>query len=150
VGDFAKRRDPRHLILVQATGTPASQVDIRHFVNIQHLKHFSQVAMVESADADWQGEVGRCDGDAVCRILADHGISPENPSVSVMLCGPSPMISSIEKSLVAAGMAVDQIRSERYQYDLDPDSPVTKRQNARWLAISAGMLIVAAILAWRI
>ena len=150
LSDLARRRDGRRIILVQATGTPALQVDIRAFVAIADLPAFEMVPLVEQADAAWSGRVGRCDGPWLGQLLSELGVSVQDASTAVMVCGPNPMIDSVETSLVEQGLSINQLRSERYQYDLNLVSPVARRYNLQWLALSAGMLAALAVLAWRI
>lgn len=150
LSDLAKKRDTRRIVLIQATGTPALQVDIQAFVTVADLPAFSLVPIVEQPGAAWPGRVGRCDGPKLLELLTELGISVKDPDLAVMVCGPNPMIDSVEKVLVDSGLPMAQLRSERYQYDLDLISPVSRRHNLHWLMTSVLMFLVLAVLAWRI
>jgi predicted ferric reductase len=150
LSDLARKRDARRIVLIQATGTPALQVDLQPFVAVSELPTFTLLPIVEQPDASWSGRVGRCDGPRLLALFSELGISPKDPDLTVMVCGPNPMIASIEKALIEGGLSMHQIRSERYQYDLDLASPVSRYQNLQWLMLSALMVVALGVLAWMI
>jgi predicted ferric reductase len=148
LSDLARKKDARRIVLIQATGAPALQVEPRAFTDTDALPAFELVPIVEQADASWSGRVGRCDGPRLLAILSELGVSASDPDLAVMVCGPNPMIASIEKALIEGGLAMRQLRSERYQYDLDLTSPVSRRQNFQWLVLSVLMLVMLGVLAY--
>lgn len=150
LSDLAHKKDSRRIVLIQATGAPALQVDVHAFVSASDLKALEIVQMVEQPDSAWPGRVGQCDGPRLIQLFTELGLSVKDPGLVVMVCGPNPMIDSIEKALIDGGLPMAQLRSERYQYDLDLTSPVSRRHNLQWLTLSVVMLLVLAVLAWMI
>lgn len=147
LSDLAEKKDGRRIVLIYATGAPTLQVELQAFLPVADLPAFRLLPIVEQPDASWSGRVGRCDGPRLLELLAEIGISPKDPALSVMVCGPNPMIDSVEKALVEGGLPMAQLRSERYQYDLDLTSPVSRRHNLQWLVASALMFLLLAVFA---
>jgi ferredoxin-NADP reductase len=109
--------------------------------------NISWARVVEHSTAEWAGDVGRCDIEIVTKNLKRYGISPTHQGTYFLLCGPGPMMSTLEADLVEIGVNLHNIDSERYQYDLNPSSPITRRHLGRWLGLSAGMLLLAILAA---
>jgi NAD(P)H-flavin reductase len=62
---------------------------------------------------NWQGRTGVI-GPAMLAAVFSH---PDARSWLYFVCGPLPMIESVEKALLAKGVPVRQIVSERFYYD---------------------------------
>lgn len=58
---------------------------------------------------DWSGETGYVDEDLLARHLPD-----DNESIEYFLCGPPPMMDSVEPILIARGAALNRVYSERF------------------------------------
>ena len=63
--------------------------------------------------AGWQGEVGQLDASVVRR----HFDSAERKRWLYFVCGPTPMIDIVERSLNQLGIPMRQIVSEKFRYD---------------------------------
>lgn len=62
---------------------------------------------------DWQGRTGVIDADAVTDILDQSGAE----NWAYFICGPLPMVESVEAALLAMNVPGRQIISERFYYD---------------------------------
>jgi predicted ferric reductase len=136
----------RKVLLITATKTASEQLEtLPGYPENTHAMQ-SMIAwarVVEHPTAEWAGDVGRCDIQLVTKNLKRYAISPTDQGTYFLLCGPGPMMSTLEADLVGIGVNLRNIDSERYQYDLNPRSPITRRYLRRWMGLSAGMLLLA-------
>ena len=63
--------------------------------------------------AGWSGEVGQLDEKMLRRLLTFEG----HDRWLYIVCGPAPMIDSVEESLGRLGVPLRQIVSEKFSYD---------------------------------
>ncbi len=62
---------------------------------------------------DWSGAVGQLDQDVMRKFLSFE----DRTNWLYFVCGPAPMIDDVEDSLVALGIPLGQIVSEKFSYD---------------------------------
>jgi len=140
----------KKVLLITATKTVSEQLEaLPRYPGSPNVvgTNISWARVVEHSTAEWAGDVGRCDSEIVTTNLKRYGISPTDQGTYFLLCGPGPMMSTLEADLVEIGVNLRNIDSERYQYDLNPSSPITRRHLGRWLGLSAGMLLLAILAA---
>lgn len=70
------------------------------------------VHVLSEPPADWCGEVGQLDAPAIAR----HCDLPDRADWLYVVCGPPPMIDSVENSLSAIGVPARRIVSEKFGY----------------------------------
>lgn len=97
------------------------------------------VRVLADPPADWDGEVGFVTDELVTRHLPE-GAATEWHSVA---CGPPPMMEVVERALLASGMPLDRIHSERF--DIGAAGAVGRRQaQVRRMVIGLSTVMVAA------
>ncbi|MBE0437031.1 MAG: hypothetical protein IBX56_14660, partial [Methylomicrobium sp.] len=67
------------------------------------------VYVLTNPPEDWSGETGYVDENLLARHLPD-----DNESIEYFLCGPPPMMDSVEPILIARGAALNRVYSERF------------------------------------
>lgn len=93
----------------------------------------------------WSGLVGRLDADTLRPLLPVQ--APERWLYFV--CGPTPMIDSVEEALDRAGVPLAQIVAERFRYDSGRPGRRERRMMALFGAVAAANLLVALAFALR-
>jgi predicted ferric reductase len=69
------------------------------------------VHVLQEPPADWRGERG-----FVTRELLARHLPPDDAQTEYLLCGPTPMTSSVERALTALGVAAARIHSEIFDW----------------------------------
>lgn len=67
------------------------------------------VHVLTNPPEDWNGETGYVDADLLARHLPE-----DNDIIEYFLCGPPPMMDSVEPILIARGAALNRVYSERF------------------------------------
>ncbi|HBJ35096.1 MAG TPA: hypothetical protein DDZ51_10150 [Planctomycetaceae bacterium] len=67
------------------------------------------VHVLSDPEWDWQGEKGYISQEVLQRHISD-----QERDYPVFVCGPEPMMDSVEKALLAMGISLHQIRAERF------------------------------------
>lgn len=93
----------------------------------------------------WEGETGQVDA-AMLRRLVRRELRARP---LCFVCGPVPMIDSVERDLAALGVPVSQIVSERFRYDPGANTPREHRIAAGLAALVAVHLALALAFALR-
>src|SRR5690606_4821708 len=93
----------------------------------------------------WPGLVGQLDPDTLRALLPAR--APQRWLYFV--CGPTPMIDSVEDALDRAGVPLAQIVAERFRYD--SGRPGRRERRMMWLftTVTAANLLVALTFAFR-
>ncbi|RPH58457.1 MAG: hypothetical protein EHM83_17365, partial [Burkholderiales bacterium] len=95
--------------------------------------------------AGWSGETGLIDA-AMMRRLIRRELRAQP---LCFVCGPVPMIDSVERDLSALGVPVSQVVSERFRYDAGANTPRERRIGAGLAALAAAHLALAVAFALR-
>ena len=106
-------RDPRPIVLLYGNRTPEQIVYADELRGMQNDLDLQVEHVVSEPPAGWQGRTGMVDADCVRAIL----MRPDAADWLCFVCGPLPMIESVEEALVAIGVPDTQIVSERFYYD---------------------------------
>jgi ferredoxin-NADP reductase len=59
---------------------------------------------------EWRGETGYVD-----EALLERVLPPDADDIDYFVCGPPPMMDSVEPALRARGVAADRLHSERFE-----------------------------------
>ena len=93
----------------------------------------------------WPGLVGQLDPDTLRPLLP----VPAPERWLYFVCGPTPMIDSVEDALDRAGVPLEQIVAERFRYDGGRPGRRERRMMALFAAVAAANLLVALAFALR-
>jgi len=106
---LAEQGDRRPLTLIHACGS-WSRVPMRDEMTcLAERLALRVVWVVEDAPPDWRGEVGRVD-----QALLDRHLPSDRTAVEVLVCGPMPMIDSVEHALYRLGVPMGNSHSELF------------------------------------
>jgi predicted ferric reductase len=111
--ELALREDPRPRVLVYADRRPEQIV---HRDELERLAAAAQTELVlvfEEPPRGWAGESGRVDAALLARLFGTE----ERRRWLYVLCGPPPMLTAVEDTLVALGVPPRNVLSERFDYD---------------------------------
>lgn len=67
------------------------------------------VHVIHEAEDDWEGETGYIDQEILNRYIGES-----ERKFSFFVCGPEPMMDSVERALLALGIPLHQTRAERF------------------------------------
>lgn len=105
--------DPRPRVLVYADRTP------EQFAHLEELEILARDARTEvflvvaDPPEGWTGETGFVDRAMLDRMFG----TPERRDWLFVLCGPPPMLTSVERALGDIGVPAGRILTERFDYD---------------------------------
>jgi len=106
---LAEQGDRRRLTLLHACGS-WPRVPLRdEMTRLAERLELKIVWVIEDPPADWQGEVGLVD-----EALLDRYLPADRASVEVLVCGPTAMIDSVERSLYRLGVPLGNSHSELF------------------------------------
>jgi len=108
---LADRRDPRHHELIYAAATLDDLTFREEIDELAGVLDLDIVYVPSRPPADWQGESGRITPELLRRHVVD-----EWPGHEYFVCGPRAMMDAIERDLVAHGVPLDQIHTERFAF----------------------------------
>jgi predicted ferric reductase len=101
--------DPRPMVLFYANSTWA-EVAFRHELDeLARQLSLRVIHIINEPDEEWTGETGYLSQE----ILERH-LSEQERTFPVFVCGPIPMMDSVEKALLAMGIPLSQMRAERF------------------------------------
>jgi len=106
------RNSPPRL-LVYADRTSEQFVHRDEMEALARKEETGLVLVLEEPPPGWTGETGRVDG-PLLRRLFDR---PDRRDWLFVLCGPPPMLTSVEDALIDIGVPADRILSEKFDYD---------------------------------
>lgn len=111
--DLRATGDPRPTMLIYGNRTE-SQIVHRAELDACAREHGTRVEHVlQEPPPGWQGRTGLIDRALIAELFDRPGMR----DWLVVLCGPTPMILSVEESLSDLGVPAGQILSERFEYD---------------------------------
>jgi len=103
------RQDQRPILLLYANNQWQEVVFRRELESLQQEINLRVVHVLSEPDSHWQGETGY-----VSQATLERYIGDQERSYPVFVCGPEPMMDSVEKALLAMGIPLHQIRAERF------------------------------------
>lgn len=138
-------RDPRPVVLVYGNRIREQMVDVERLAGTRALPAFTCHPVLSEPPETWSGLRGQLDADTLAQCLPPD----DGQSWIYYVCGPTPMIDSVERALDARGVAPQRIVSEKFQYDFGSRTPRSRRTVSLWLAISAILVVGAGLFALR-
>lgn len=137
----------KKIVLIYGNRTPEQIIDLAKMVNLQAFEQLTQINVISEPNEAWQGEVGVLDAATLNRIFKSTGIAVTQAQYFV--CGPAVMIDAVENTLDEMGVQLNQIDSEKFQYDLTQKNPRNRRSIVTWLMASATLIGLATYWAMR-
>jgi predicted ferric reductase len=101
--------DARPAILIYGSPDWEGVICREELAELKEELRLQVVHVLEHAPADWAGERGRIDG----ALLRRH-LPRESPAVEYFVCGPEPMMDRVEPFLLAHGVPLRRLNSERF------------------------------------
>ncbi len=108
---LADRHDDRHHELVYAAEGVEDLTFRDEIERLTEVLDLEVVYVLSRPPEDWQGESGR-----VTRELLSRHVVDDWPRHAYFVCGPEPMMDAVERALVAGGVPLDQIFTERFAF----------------------------------
>lgn len=106
---FADRKVGRPLVLFYANEDLDAVIFREEIEELRERLDLRVVHVLEEPPEDWDGEEGFVDRDLLARQLPDDGRVYDH-----FICGPEPMMDSVEEALLALGVPQRRILSERF------------------------------------
>ena len=132
----------KKIVLIYGNRITEQIIDIHQMVNLNSLKQFELIHVITEPDASWKGLIGVLDKTSLEKILKSSDININ--TAQYFVCGPAVMIDSVENALAELGVSLNQIDSEKFQYDFSQKNARNRLSLASWLA-ATGALIASAI-----
>lgn len=105
--------DPRPRVLVYADRTLDQIVHREELETLARKAGTELVIVLQEPPADWGGESGLVDEALLARLFQ----APGRQDWLFVLCGPPPMLESVEDALIAIGVPAGRILAEKFDYD---------------------------------
>lgn len=103
------RRDQRSFIVFYGNAKWKEIAFRSELESLQKQINLRIVHVLSDADSDWQGEKGYITQEILQRHIGD-----QESVYPVFICGPEPMMDSVEEALLEMGVPLHQIRAERF------------------------------------
>ena len=132
----------KKIVLIYGNRITEQIIDIHQMVNLNSLKQFELIHVITEPDTSWKGLIGVLDKTSLEKILKSSDININ--TAKYFVCGPAVMIDSVENALAELGVSLNQIDSEKFQYDFSQKNARNRLSLASWLA-ATGALIASAI-----
>ena len=142
---LAATADPRLVILIYGNRVREQVVDVEGLAGTARLCDFTFHSVLAEPPIEWTGPQGQLDREILERCLPEA----QRGRLTYYLCGPTPMIDSVERTLDALGVPLARIIAEKFQYDFGRRTRRNRRTVAAWLAISSMLVAAAALFALR-
>lgn len=104
------RGDVRPVTLLYAANSPARMIYAKELKALESVLSLTCVLVFESPPAQWQGERGFITTDMLRRHLPTPAVR-----YHYFVCGPNPMMDSVESSLLELGVPASRISTERFK-----------------------------------
>jgi len=111
--DLENKQDERPVLLIYGNRTATQIVDGDELLERSRRTNVDIVQVVGEPEPGWQGETGTIDKAMLMKYLG----SPEHRDWLFVLCGPAPMLETVERTLLDQGVPAKNILSERFNYD---------------------------------
>ena len=108
---LADRGDQRSLLLIYANNTWEDVAFREEIDSLRQRLNLQVVHVLRDPPEDWQGEQGFVSRDLLARFLPTER---SRDVFEVFICGPKPMMDSVEKALVELGVYLGDFHLERF------------------------------------
>lgn len=106
-------RDPRSMVLIYGNRCAEQILYAEELEEMQRELNLTVHHVLSEPPAEWKGAVGQLDEATLRPLVGDD----ERNRWLFFICGPAPMIDSVEDSLGHLGIPMRQIVSEKFSYD---------------------------------
>lgn len=103
------RGDQRSFIVIYGNSKWEEAAFRNELESLKKELNLRVVHVLSDADSDWQGETGYITQEILQRHIGD-----QERDHSIFVCGPEPMMDSVEDALLAMRVPLHQIRAERF------------------------------------
>ena len=103
--------DARPVTLVYGTRSPDNAIFTEELARMEATLDLIVIHVPEHPPEAWEGASGPFDRDLIGRILSAEALD----EAQFMICGPGAMMDSVERALLALGVARERIHSERFE-----------------------------------
>lgn len=103
------QRDRRPLLLIYGNPNWQAVAFRQELDELQQDLDLRVVHVLSDPDSSWKGETGYVD-----RALLERHLSEREQQWSFFICGPEPLMDAAEDALLELGVALQQIRAERF------------------------------------
>ncbi len=142
-GDSALLEKP--ILLIYGNRLEAQMIDLSKMMDLHLFKQLSIQAIVTEPSNQWTGLSGVMNTENLrkaCHFLEEKNIDLKN--VQFLVCGPAEMIDAVERSLAEMDISLNQIESEKFQYDFSQNN-VRNRLSLILMSLSSCALIASAV-----
>jgi predicted ferric reductase len=101
------RKDPRTLVLFYSNKKYQRAAFLEEINSMSANLDLKTIHIIENPDPDWQGEKG-----FITKAILDKYLPPERKDLEYFICGPDPMMDSVERALHSLGIPVRRFHSE--------------------------------------
>jgi predicted ferric reductase len=143
--ELAARGERRPVVLVVGNRVPEQIVFDDELREMAGRLDLTVHQVLGEPPPDWPGLVGQLDPDTLRPLLPTQAAA----RWLYFVCGPTPMIDSVEDALDRAGVPLAQIVAERFRYDSGRRGRRERRMMAAFGAVAAANLLVALAFALR-
>lgn len=105
------RGDTRPALLIYGSPRWNETVFRKEIDRLSRESPLRVVYVLSDANPEWEGEVGYID-----RELLERYIGERERTYSYFICGPEPMLDSVEQALLEIGIPLVQTRAERFDF----------------------------------
>jgi ferredoxin-NADP reductase len=142
-GDPALLEKP--ILLIYGNRLEAQMIDLSKMMDLHLFKQLSIQAIVTEPSNQWTGLSGVMNTENLrkaCQVFTEKNIDLKN--AQFLVCGPAEMIDAVERSLAEMDISLNQIESEKFQYDFSQNN-VRNRLSLILMSLSSCALIASAV-----
>ena len=142
-GDPAFLEKP--ILLIYGNRLEAQLIDLSKMMDLHLFKQLSIQAIVTEPSDQWTGLSGVMNTDNLrqaCQVLKEKNIDLKN--AHFLVCGPAEMIDAVERSLAEMKISLNQIESEKFQYDFSQNN-ARNRLSLILMSLASCALIASAV-----
>ncbi|MDZ7359305.1 MAG: ferric reductase-like transmembrane domain-containing protein [candidate division KSB1 bacterium] len=107
---MADRKDTRPVVFFYGNPDWESVTYREDLETLQERMNLKVVHLLENPPEGWQGETGY-----ITREILERHLPADHAQWQYFICGPIPMITAVEKKLVAMGVSLHYIHTENYE-----------------------------------
>jgi len=142
-GDSALLEKP--ILLIYGNRLEAQMIDLSKMIDLHLFKQLSIQAIVTEPSNQWSGLSGVMNTENLrkaCQVFTEKNIDLKN--AQFLVCGPAEMIDAVERSLAEMDISLNQIESEKFQYDFSQNN-ARNRLSLILMSLSSCALIASAV-----
>jgi predicted ferric reductase len=135
----------KHIRVIYGNRIQEQMIDLASMVDLQAFANLEIIPVVTESNTDWHGISGLLDQSNLEKILIGKNADlSELRNTQFYICGPAEMIDSVESALIAMGVTLSHIESEKFQYDYSKKGA----RNRLSLLLAGGVSAALVVSAW--